>query len=258
MAFECLVDLGVASAAKNRVCSFASQSIKGFDLQMVFAKDPLWEPVGARKAKATDEFKRRNAINLRNTAHQARESRNRFWLTAAGYGPSDAAKGGVPACPLYLKAAPKRKKGDKKKKITKRINRVLKTHTLNTIASGACGNAAAAIADDATSLRCNVTPENKQCPLIYSLSKPCAMMLDALATAYCQEMFANSVALRKANVDSKGEPVQKKVTVRAAMAGAEALNLKIAGATAYVPVKVGARLAKAATKPAKAAKAAAA
>ena len=256
MASECVVGLGAASAAKNRVRSFASPSVKVSNLQMVFAKDPLWEPIGARKALSKDGFKRRNAINLRNTAHQARESRNRLWLTAAGYGPSDTTKGGVPPCPLYLKATPKRKKGEKKKKITKRINRVIKTHTLNTIVSGACGNAAATIADDATSLRCNVTPENKQCPLIYSLSKPCAMMLDALATAYCQEMFANSVALRKANVNGKGEPVQQKVTVRAAMAGAEALNLKIAGATAYVPVKVGARLAKAATKPAKSAKAA--
>ena len=73
--------------------------------------------------------------------------------------------------PALLEGGAKAQKGDKKKKITKRINRVLKTHTLNTIASGACGNAAAAIADDATSLRCNVTPENKQCPLIYSLSQ---------------------------------------------------------------------------------------
>ena len=116
---------------------------------------------------------------------------------------------------------------------------------------------AAAIADDATSLRCNVTPENKQCPLIYSLSKPCAMMLDALATAYCQEMFANSVALRKANVSSKGEPVQKKVTVRAAMAGASS-KLEDCRRDGVRAVKVGARLAKAATKPAKAAKTAAA
>ena len=68
-------------------------------------------------------------------------------------------------------------------------------------------------------------------------------------------MFANSVELRKAMVDRKGQPMHGKVTVRSALAGAEALTAKVAAATAFAPAALGVRLPAAAGKP-KAAKAA--
>lgn len=226
--------------------------------------DPLWNPRANRKAKPTDGFKSRNALNLKNTAHQHKEAITRLWTTAGGL-PGELMKVGakkgervgvVPPCPLFLKAQAKRKKGEKKKKITKRINRALKSHTLNTMASGAIGAAVATLNAEARELRCDVRPENEQAPMVYALSKPQTMLLDSFAKAYAQEMFANSVALRQAMVDKKGKPMHGKVTVRSALAGAEALTAKVAGATAFAPAALGARLPPAAPAKPKAPKAA--
>jgi hypothetical protein len=219
--------------------------------------DPLWNPRSNRKAKPTDNFKSRNALNLKNTAHQHKEAITRLWAAAGGL-PGELMKVGaregervgvVPPCPLFLKAQAKRKKGEKKKKITKRISRALKSHTLNTMASGAIGAAVATLNAEAGELRCDVRAENPQAPMVYALSKPQSMLLDSFAKAYAQEMFANSVELRKAMVNGKGAPMHGKVTVRSALAGAEALTAKVAAATTFAPAALGVRLPSAAGKP---------
>ena len=212
--------------------------------------DPLWNPRSNRKARPQDAFKKRNSLNLKNSVHQHKEAVTRLWATAGGlagehvkYGNKAGERVGVvPPCPLFLKAQPKRKKGEKKKKITKRINRALKSHTLNTMLSGAIGAAVATINSEAAELRCDVRSESERAPMLYALGKPQSMLLDSFAKAFAQEMFCNSVALRTTMVDKKGVPMHGKVTVRSAIAGAEALTTKVAAATAFTPATLGVRL----------------
>ena len=73
-------------------------------------------------------------LNLKNCAFQRTKGINRMWAVAE-------------ACPLFRKPSGVDKNDKKKKKkkgaATTRINRVLNSHTITTLASGAAGNAAA-------------------------------------------------------------------------------------------------------------------
>ena len=181
-------------------------------------------------------------LNLKNCAYQHTKGVNRLWAVAE-------------TCPLFRKPTPdkvivdaqgrrkivKRKKGDKN---ATRLNRILNSHTVATLASGAAGNAAAMLFDETQKLRLDTVAETSKYPLVHPLSKPCTMLLAQALSAYCGEAFANAVAI-KAAIGRHEKP-----TVKSALAGVNILNAKIAASTGFVPAKLGARLAPPAVKPA--------
>ena len=181
-------------------------------------------------------------LNLKNCAFQRTKGVNRLWAVAE-------------TCPLFRKPTPdkvvfdaqgkkkivKRKKGDKN---ATRLNRILNSHTIATLASGAAGNAAAMLYDETQQLRLDTVAETSKYPLVHPLSKPCTLLLAQAFSAYCGEAFANAVAIK----DAIGR--HEKPTVKSALAGVNILNAKLSAATGFVPPKLGARLAPPPVKPA--------
>jgi hypothetical protein len=173
-------------------------------------------------------------INLKNCAFQRTKGINRMWSV------SDS-------CPLFRKPGSdkvvtdaqgrkkivKRKKGDKN---LTRINSVLKSHTIATLASGAAGNAAALLYDETQAMRLDTVAETSKYPLVHQFNKPCALLLSQAFSAYCAEAFANAVAIKKA-IGRHNKP-----TIKCALAGVNILNAKLSAATGVVAPSMGARL----------------
>ena len=168
-------------------------------------------------SKATPALNR-SMLNVLNAAYLNRTAANRLWNVA-------------PSCPLFLKKSTRKSKTGVKKRVY-RANRVLKGHTIKALASGAAANAATLAQSEALQLRNDVVPESYKYPLLPCVSKSAAALIEAALVAYLQEGFGNSVALKKA----MGK--HKKVTSRCAQMGIDALNERIATATAFVPSTV--------------------
>lgn len=149
-------------------------------------------------------------------------------------------------CPLFLKKTGKKVAGVKSKKRTLRANKALNAHTIRTLASGAAGNAAVLAQAEARALRCDVQIETSKYPLLPTVQRSAAALIDAVFTAYMQEAFSNSVLLKQSI------RAHKKVTQRCAQMGIDALNERIAHATSFVPASVVPRLAMVASKKMKA------
>ena len=167
----------------------------------------------------------RSMLNVLNATYQNRTAVARMWGTA-------------PKCNLFLKKMIGNKKDGrgKKKKNALRANRVLNGHTIKALASGAAANAAMMAQEEATQLRCDVVPESQKYPLLPCVSRGAAALIETAFVAYMQEAFGTSLALKK----SIGK--HKKVTLRCAQMGADAVNERIAQATAFGPASVGPRL----------------
>jgi len=169
-----------------------------------------------RASKSTPALNRA-MLNVLNATYQTRGVTTRMWNVAD-------------TCPLFLKKSVVRKAGIKKR--TYRRNAALSSHTIKTLASGAAANAAVHAQAEAEALRCEVTAEPSKYPLLPSVSKGAAALIEAAFVAYMQEAFGNAVALKTA----VGK--HKKVTQRCAQMGADALNGRIAQATAFVPAAI--------------------
>lgn len=161
----------------------------------------------------------RAMLNVLNATYQNRTAAARMWNVA-------------PGCALFLKKSTKKVAGKTSKKRTFRANRALNGHTLKTLASGAAANAAVLAQTEALQLRCDVNPESHKYPLLPSVSRSAAALIETAFVAYMQEAFGNSVALKAAMKK------HKKVTQRCAQMGVDALNERIAAATAFVPATV--------------------
>lgn len=163
-------------------------------------------------------------LNLKNCAFQRTKGINRMWAVAE-------------ACPLFRKPSGVDKKSKKKKgKAATRINRVLNSHTITTLASGAAGNAAAVLYGETQVMRLDTVAETSKYPIVKPFSKPCTLLLSKALAAYCGEAFQNAVAIKN------GMGKHTKVTVRSAVAGTNILHKKLSAATAMVPPKIAVRL----------------
>ncbi len=166
-------------------------------------------------------------LNLKNCAFQRTKGINRMWAVAE-------------ACPLFRKPSGVDKNDKKKKKkkgaATTRINRVLNSHTITTLASGAAGNAAALLYGETQVMRLDTVAETAKYPIVKPFSKACTLMLGKALAAYCGEAFQNAVAIK----DGMGK--HSKVTVRSTVAGTNILHKKLSAATAMVPPKIAVRL----------------
>lgn len=160
----------------------------------------------------------RSMLNVLHAAYLNRTAANRLWNVA-------------PSCPLFLKKSTRKSKTGVKKRVY-RANRVLNGHTIKALASGAAANAATLAQSEAMQLRNDVVSESHKYPLLPCVSKSAAALIEAALVSYLQEGFGNSVALKKA----MGK--HKKVTSRCAQMGIDALNERIATATAFVPSTV--------------------
>lgn len=179
------------------------------------------------KATSKTPALRRSMMNALNTSFQNKKAMERMWFTA-------------PSCPVYLKKIVKKpdaakEKGKKRKKY--RMNRVLSSHTIKSLSSGAAAHAASMAATQANGLRCDVNVENQKYPLLPSVGKSAAMLFEQAIVAYCQDAFLNAVELKDAIKK------HKKVTVKAMQAGVDALNERINDATCMMPTSCIPRLA---------------
>ena len=172
--------------------------------------------VHAAASKTTPALNR-SMLNVLNATYLNRNATGRLWNVAA-------------SCPLFLKKSSKKSKGVKKR--TYRVNRAINGHTIKALASGAAANAAVLAQCEAMQMRNDVVSESHKYPLFPCVSKSAAALIEASFIAYMQEAFANSVALKK----TMGK--HKKVTQRCAQMGIDALNERIATATAFVPAAV--------------------
>ena len=175
-------------------------------------------------AKKSTPALKASMLNVLNANYKNRTAATRMWSTAQ-------------KCPLFLKKTLGKKhvagaKKSKKKKIALRVNRALNGHTLKTLASGAAANAAVVALADAAQLRCDVIPENPRYPLLPSVNRGAAALIEAAFIAYMQEMFGASIALKN-NIGQ-----HKKVTARCAQMAANSVNERISQATAFVPSSV--------------------
>lgn len=184
-------------------------------------------------ASKTTPALNRSMLNVLNATYLNRSAANRLWNVA-------------PSCPLFLKKSSKKSKGVKKR--TYRANRAINGHTIKALASGAAANAATLAQSEAMQMRNDVVPESHKYPLLPCVSKSATALIEAAFVAYMQEAFANSVALKK----TMGK--HKKVTQRCAQMGVDALNERIATATAFVPATVSAKVPVAVAKKKKVAK----
>lgn len=163
-------------------------------------------------------------LNLKNCAFQRTKGINRMWAVAE-------------ACPLFRKPSGVDKKKKKKKgAAATRINRVLNSHTITTLASGAAGNAAALLYGETQVMRLDTVAETSKYPIVKPFSKACTLMLSKALAAYCGEAFSNAVAIKE------GMGKHSKVTVRSTVAGTNILHKKLSAATAMVPPKIAVRL----------------
>lgn len=162
-------------------------------------------------------------LNLKNCAFQRTKGINRMWAVAE-------------ACPLFRKPSGVDKKKKKKGAAATRINRVLNSHTITTLASGAAGNAAALLYGETQVMRLDTVAETAKYPIVKPFSKACTLMLSKALAAYCGEAFQNAVAIKE------GMGKHSKVTVRSTVAGTNILHKKLSAATAMVPPKIAVRL----------------
>lgn len=169
-----------------------------------------------RASKSTPALNRA-MLNVLNATYQTRGVSTKMWNVAD-------------TCPLFLKKSVVRKAGVKKRSY--RRNGALSSHTIKTLSSGAAANAALLAQTEAETLRCSVTAEPQKYPLLPSVSKGATALIEAAFIAYMQEAFGNAVALKSA----VGK--HQKVTQRCAQMGVDALNERIAQATAFVPATV--------------------
>lgn len=167
--------------------------------------------------------------NTLNAAYQTRKAATRMWSTA-------------PTCPLFLKEAKKKpyimKNGRKSPKF--RGNRALSTHTIRTLASGAAANASARLQAEAALLRCDTAPEAASFPMLPSVTRSAAMLLESAVIAFAQTLFAESRDLKNAF-----DKPAKRISVRGTQAAVNATNQRIAQATGFVPSNIHTRFQKA-------------
>ena len=167
--------------------------------------------------------------NTLNAAYQTRKAATRMWSTA-------------PTCPLFLKEAKKKpyimKNGRKSPKF--RGNRALSTHTIRTLASGAAANAAARLQAEAALLRCDTAPEAASFPMLPSVTRSAAMLLESAVISFAQTLFAESRDLKNAF-----DKPAKRISVRGTQAAVNATNQRIAQATGFVPSNIHTRFQKA-------------
>lgn len=187
--------------------------------RLLHAKKEGMESKTFPKASSKTPALKRSMMNVLNTSFQTKKAMDRMWYVA-------------PTCPLFLKKAKKldaaqKQAGKKRKKF--RVNRILSSHTIKALASGAAAHAAKLQGVQASNLRCDVNDENLKYPLMPSIGKSASMLLEQAIAAYCQEAFLNAVQLKQA--------IKKhvKVTVKAQQAGVDALNERINDATAFMP-----------------------
>lgn len=171
------------------------------------------------QTKKTTPGVHRSMMSMLHTSHVHKKSMERMWKTAN-------------TCKLFLKKTVKKqtlKPGEKKKKNSYRRNRVLSSHTIKALVSGAAAHASSSAYKSATALRCDVTPEYVKCPLMPTIGQAASALFEQAIVAYCQEAFLNAVNLK--NAIGK----HKKVTVKAQTAAVDALNERINEATCMMP-----------------------
>ena len=156
--------------------------------------------------------------NTLNAAYQTKKAVKRMWSTA-------------PTCPLFLKEAKKKpyimKNGRKSPKF--RGNRVLSTHTIRTLASGAAANASARLQAEAALLRCDTAPEAASFPMLPSVTRSAAMLFEGAVISFAQTLFAESRDFKNAF-----DKPRKRISVRGTQAVVNATNQRIAQATGFV------------------------
>ena len=176
----------------------------------------------AKPTKSTPSLNR-SMMSVLNTTYQTRNAAARMWSTA-------------PSCMLFQKKVI-RKPGQvaaKGKKLSKyRGNRAMSTHTIKALASGAAANAGALAHQEAMALRCDVDAENAKYPLLPCVTRSAAALFEQAYIAYNQTMFGDAVMIKDCFPNK-----HKKVTVRCAVAAANALNQRVAAATGFMPTSI--------------------
>ena len=186
-------------------------------------------PPFPRADKKTPALKR-SLLNTLNASYQNRTAEKKMWSTAH-------------TCPLFLKKASKKpyKMANGRMSPKFRSNRALSTHTIKAMASGAGANASALIEEEAKAMRCDSSAEIPRYPLLPSVTRSAAHVLEAACIAYAQTIFGTATELRKTFSKSKpGSPNERvakhlKVSVKAMQAAADTVNKRIADATGFMP-----------------------
>jgi len=186
-------------------------------------------PPFPRADKKTPALKR-SLLNTLNASYQNRTAEKKMWSTAH-------------TCPLFLKKATKKpyKMANGRMSPKFRGNRALSTHTIKAMASGAGANASALIEEEAAVMRCDSSAEISKYPLLPSVTRSAAYVLEAACIAYAQTIFGTATELRRTFSKSKpGSPDERvakhlKVSVKAMQAGADSVNKRIADATGFMP-----------------------
>ena len=165
----------------------------------------------------------RDMMNVLNATYQTRNAAARMWNVAD-------------SCPLFLQKKSGISKKKKKAATGFRSNRVLRSHTMKALASGAAAEAARNAKAEAAMLRCDIVAETTKYPLMPSIGKGAGMLIETALVAYLQEAFSASIELK--NCMKK----HKKVTQKCAQAGIDAVNERIAMGTSFVPAVVVAKV----------------
>ena len=164
---------------------------------------------------------------------------------------TEIAWGNAPECPLFRKprVPGKDPKTGKPKPIpadqrSTRVNRVLGSHSIKTMLSGAAAAVGAQMYYDAKTLRSNIGTRGKneehaesaKFPYLASASPGAIMQLDQAVIALNQEAFSNAKDIKDAL------RLHKKVTRRSAQAGLDIVTRKISAATGMMPPQCVAKL----------------
>ena len=174
-----------------------------------------------KPAKSTPSLNR-SMMSVLNSTYQTKTAAARMWSTA-------------PTCPLFQKKVIRKDKaaGKGKKQSKYRGNKAMSTHTIKALASGAAANAGALAHQEAMGLRCDVDAENSKYPLLPCVTRSAAALFEQAYIAYNQTMFGDAVMIKDCFPKK-----HKKVTVRCALAAANALNHKVSTATGFMPASI--------------------
>lgn len=182
------------------------------------------------RAKRETPALKRSLLNTLNASYQNRTAEKKMWSVAH-------------TCPLFLKKANKKPYKMKNGRMSPKFrgNRALSTHTIKAMASGAGANASALIEEEAALMRCDSSAEIAKYPLLPSVTRSAAYVLEAACIAYAQTVFGTATELRKtfskAKPGSADERVAKhlKVSVKGMQAASDSVNKRISDATGFMP-----------------------
>ena len=171
----------------------------------------------------------RTDINARNAAHQVAKAQTALWSAA-------------PKSAIFKKKRQVRRDEDGTvipfatrsdgTPINTVANRVLNTHTIRALASGAASVALSQLAADAKLMRLDVNEEVARYPVLPGVSSGAALLFESAISAYVAE--ALGIAMVMKNAIGK----HQKVTRLCVSSAASILNRRIAQATSLMPSEI--------------------